>query len=296
MPRWVIEPGFFSSPQVQGALLIGGVAAVISAVVGVFTVLRGQSFAGHALADTAATGGSGMTLIGVNPLLGFVIGAVGGTGAMEASGVRHARGRDLATGIVLGGSIGLASLFLYLDTATATTGATQQILFGSVFATAPGTVPMVIALGVTSLAIIAIAYRPLLYSSISPEIAAAGGIPVRLVSLAYMLALAFAVALSSLAVGAILSTALLIGPPATAVRVTRRVTRALLAAIALGIFSTWLGVLLAYDSATWFTDNNGLPVSFFIVAVIFSLYLAVDLLALHRRRGRRTAATARVTA
>jgi zinc/manganese transport system permease protein len=290
VPRWLFEPGFFGSSQVHVALLVGGVAAVVCAVVGVFTVLRGQSFAGHALADTSATGGSGMTLIGVNPLLGFVVGAVAGAGAMEAVGVRHARGRDLATGIVLGASIGLASLFLYLDTATSTTGATQQILFGSFFATAPGTVPIVIAFSIASLAIIAIISRPLLYSSVSPEIAAARGVPVRLVGLAYTLALAFAVALSALAVGAILSTALLIGPAASALRLTRRVTGALLAAIGLGILSTWLGVLLAYDSAAWFADNNGLPVSFFIVAVTFGMYLAIELLvARPRRRELRTA-------
>ena len=60
---------------------------MVSAVVGVFTVVRGQSFAGHALTDASATGGSGSVLIGVNPLLGFVVGSVAGAGAMEAVGV-----------------------------------------------------------------------------------------------------------------------------------------------------------------------------------------------------------------
>ena len=90
--------------------------AVVSAVVGVFTVLRGQSFAGHSLADVATAGGSGAFLVGINPLFGFVAGRVIGAGAMEMIGVRRARGRDLATGIVLGASIGLAALFLYLST------------------------------------------------------------------------------------------------------------------------------------------------------------------------------------
>ena len=105
---WLFEPGFFASPQVHTALVIGGVSAVVSATVGVFTVVRGQSFAGHALTDASATGGSGTFLIGINPLLGFIFGAMAGAGAMEAIGVRHVRGRDLATGIVLGTSIGLA--------------------------------------------------------------------------------------------------------------------------------------------------------------------------------------------
>jgi zinc/manganese transport system permease protein len=188
--------------------------------------------------------------------------------------VRHTRGRDLATGIVLGAAFGLAALFLYLDTSSTTTGATQRILFGSIFSAAPSTVPLSVAFGVGALAIIALTFRPLLYSSVSTELAAARGVPVRAVGLAYMLALALAVALSSLAVGAILSTALLIGPPAIALRVTRQIGGTLLAAIAIGVGSTWIGVLLAYDSSTWFTDDNGLPVSFFIVSVITVAYLA----------------------
>ncbi len=284
---WIVEPGFFASPQVRTAVVIGGLTAVVSAVVGTFTVIRGQSFAGHALTDASATGGSGMTLIGIHPLLGFACGAVAGAGAMEAVGVRHARGRDLATGVVLGVSIGLASLFLYLDTTTtATTGATRHILFGSIFATAPSTVPLVAGFSVASLGGIAVVYRPLLFASVNADIAAARGVPVRLIGLTYLLALALAVGLSSLAVGAILSTALLIGPPASALRLTKRVGRALLTASGLGIGATWLGVLLAYDSADWLPGHNGLPVSSFIVAVIFVVYLVSGVAVRRATRGR----------
>ena len=272
--RWLFEPGFFQSTQVHVALAIGGATAVVSAAVGVFTVLRGQSFGGHALTDAAATGGSGSLLIGISPLLGFILGAVAGAGAMEAVGVRHVRGRDLATGIVLGTAIGLSSLFLYLTTSTsATTGSTQQILFGSIFVTATSTVPIAALFSVASLAILGLVYRPLLLSSVSPEMAAARGVPTRLVGLAYMLALALAVGLSALAVGAILSTALLIGPAAAALRLTKGMGRTFVTAGALGVASTWLGVLLAYDSADWGTGHAALPVSFFIVALIFVAYL-----------------------
>lgn len=278
--RWLFEPGFFASEEVRTALVIGGIVAVVSAVVGVFTVMRGQSFAGHALTDASATGGSGTFLVGVSPLLGFVVGAIAGAGAMEAIGVRHVRGRDLATGVVLGASIGLASLFLYLTTTTtATTGAPQQILFGSIFVTTGSTVPLVVSLGAVSLGLVALVYRPLLLSSVSNDIAAARGVPTRIVGLGYMLALSLAVGLSSLAIGAILSTALLIGPSATALRLTKRMGRALLTAAAVGVALTWLGVLLSYDSADWGSGHDALPVSFFIVALVFAAYLASGLLA-----------------
>ncbi len=276
--HWVFEPGLFSSQPVQTAAVIGGVVAVVSAVVGVFTVMRGQSFAGHSLADVSTAGGSGSLLVGLSPLTGFLGAGVLGAFAMDMIGVRRARGRDLATGIVLGAATGLAALFLYLDTTSgAVTGATQQILFGSIFSIDSSTVPIVVLFSVIGLVLIAAVYRPLMLSSMSNDVAAARGVPIRLVGLVFITALAVAVGLSALAIGSILSTALLIGPAAAALRLTTRVGRALLLACALGVGSTWLGILLAYDSYYWGSSRRGLPVSFFIVAVIFVSYLASGL-------------------
>jgi zinc/manganese transport system permease protein len=274
----VFEPGFFSSPQVHIAVAVGGMVAVVSAVVGVFTVIRGQSFAGHALGDVSAAGGSGALLLGLTPVAGFVGLGIAGAGTMDLIGVQRVRGRDLATGVVLGAAIGLTALFLYLGATTgAAAGATQQILFGSIFVTTPGTVPVVAVLGAIALATIAAIGRPLLLSTVSPDLAVARGVPVRLVGLLYMLALAVAVGLSSLAIGAILATALLIGPPAAALRLTRTMASALAVACLIGLLATWLGVLLAYDSFYWGTARLGLPVSFFVVALVFAAYLASGL-------------------
>jgi zinc/manganese transport system permease protein len=289
---WVFEPGFFASPQVRTAAVIGGVVAVVSAVTGMFTVLRGQSFGGHALGDVSAAGGSAALLLGLSPVAGFVGLGIAGAGVMDMIGVRRVRGRDLATGIVLGAAIGLTALFLYLGTTTgATTGAPQQILFGSIFTTTSGTIPVVVILSLIALATLAMICRPLLLSTVSTDIAAARGVPVRLVGLAFMLALAVSVGLSALAVGAILSTALLIGPAAAALRLTARVARALITACLIGVGATWLGVLLAYDSYYWGSSRQGLPVSFFIVAVIFAAYLACGLPAARAAAARRGPAT-----
>jgi zinc/manganese transport system permease protein len=283
--RAVFEPGFFGSQQVHVAVIIGGIVAIVSAVVGVFTVMRGQSFAGHSLGDVSAAGGSGALLVGLNPVAGFVgLGAVGAA-VMDLIGVQRLRGRDLATGVVLGAAIGLSALFLFLTATTgATTGATQQVLFGSIFSTSSGTVPVVAILGAVSVGCIAVISRPLLLSTVSPDIAAARGVPVRLVGVLYMVALAVAVGLSSLAIGAILSTALLIGPAATALRLTRRTGQAIAAACLLGVVSTCAGVLLAYDSYYWGASHLALPVSFFIVAIIFVTYLVSGLLAARAAR------------
>lgn len=281
----VIEPRFFSSPQVRTAAAVGGLVAVVSAVTGVFTVMRGQSFGGHALGDVSAAGGSGALLAGLSPLLGFVGLGIAGAAVMDMIGVRRLRGRDLATGIVLGTAIGLSALFLYLTTTTGTTtGATQQVLFGSIYVTTPGTVTVVAALGVAAVGVLAAVGRPLLLATVSPDIAASRGVPVRFVGLCYMLALAVSVGLSSLAIGAVLSTALLIGPAATALRLTTRLIPALGLACLIGVAATWIGVLLAYDSYYWGASHKNLPVSFFIVALIFAAYLACGLPRILTRR------------
>jgi zinc/manganese transport system permease protein len=291
----VFEPGFFASAQVHTAVTLGGVVAVVCAVTGVFTVMRGQSFAGHALGDVSAAGGSATLLAGLSPVAGFVGLGVIGAGIMDMIGVQRVRGRDMATGIVLGAAIGLSALFLYLTSVTgATTGAVQQVLFGSIFTTTSGTIPVVAILGAIVLASLGAICRPLLLATVSPDIAAARGVPVRLIGVLYMLALAVSVGLSSVATGAILSTALLIGPAAAALRLTRRVGRALGLACLLGVLTAWLGVLLAYDSYYWGSSHEGLPVSFFIVAVIFITYLASGLPALRaaRRTGQPAASAA----
>lgn len=288
---WAFEPGFFGSAQVHVAVSVGAVVAIVSAVVGVFTVMRGQSFGGHALGDVSAAGGSGALLIGVSPVAGFIGLGIAGAAVMDLIGVRKLRGRDLATGVVLGAAVGLAALFLYLATTTGSTaGAPQQILFGSIFTISGATVLAVVILGGVALAGVAAVARPLLLSTLSPDLAAARGARVRLVGLTYMLALAVSAGLSSLAIGAILSTALLIGPAAAALRLTKTVGWALAVACLIGLLATWLGILLSYDSYYWGASHQGLPVSFFIVAVVFVTYLASGLPAARGTRRRRAPA------
>jgi len=188
---------------------------------------------------------------------------------------------------VLGAGLGLAALLLYLDaTLHNTTGATVTILFGSVFTVSSSTIPLVVVLGVAVLAIVAVLYRPLLLSSVSVEMAAARGVHVRLLGGAYLLALALAVALAAMTIGTILSTALLVGPAATALRLTKRPGIAILVAAAIGIAAMWLGELLAYDSFYWPPTGTGWPVSFFVVTLIFLAYLLSGAPALVRRHAR----------
>ncbi|HTU06613.1 MAG TPA: metal ABC transporter permease [Trebonia sp.] len=291
---YIVEPGFLSSGPVRTALLVGTVVAITSGVVGVLTVIRGQSFAGHALADVATTGGAGAFLAGLNQFWGFLLAGVAGAAIMELIGVQRRRGRDVATGVVLGAALGAAALFLYLGTQTSsTTGASFTILFGSMFVISPDTVPALIASGVLAIAVIAVLSRVLLLTSLSPELAAARGVPVRAVGIADLAALAVAVSLSAVVIGAVLSTALLIGPAATALRVAKRPARAMAAAALIGTAATWLGILLAYDSYYWPPHGHGWSVSFFVVALVVVGYLLSYIRRPRRDRGSQVAAQAR---
>jgi zinc/manganese transport system permease protein len=271
----LFAPGFFTNEPVRTAAVIGAAAAIVSAVVGVFTVTRGQSFAGHSLADVSSAGGAGAFLFGLNPLAGFIIMGVLAATSMELVRVDRASERDLVTGIVTGAGLGLAALLLYLDvTSSSTTGATVTVMFGSMFAIPSSIIPLALAVGGGALLAIGVLYRPLLLCSLDPDLASVQGVPVRLIGLLYLIVVALAVALSAITVGAILSTALLIGPAAIALHLAKRPGLAILLAVTIGVAVTWGGILIAYDSYEW-TGGHPWPVSFCIVALIFVAYAAV---------------------
>jgi zinc/manganese transport system permease protein len=271
----LVEPGFFASEPVRTAAVIGGAAAIVSGVVGVFTVIRGQSFAGHSLADISSAGGAASFLFGISPLLGFLVMGVLAAASMELFEVDRASERDLVTGVVTGAGLGLAALLLYLDvTSDSNTSATVTVMFGSMFAIPASIVPLALVVGVGALLAIGVLYRPLLLTSLDPDLAAVRGVPVRLIGLLHLIVVALAVTLSAITVGAILSTALLIGPAAIALHLAKRPGLAILLAAAIGVVTTWGGILVAYDSYEW-TGGHGWPVSFCIVALIFLTYFAV---------------------
>ncbi len=274
---------FFGSAPVQTALVVAAAAAVVSAVVGVFTILRGQAFAGHALADVSSAGGAAAFLFGLAPLFGFLGVAALAAAAMEVAGVRRAQERDLVTGIVLGAGLGLTALLLYFDvTAHSTTGAAIAVMFGSMFAIPESIIPVALLTGAFALSVVALIYRPLLLASLDPSLAAVRGVPVRLIGLLHLLVLSLAVTLSAMTIGAILSTALLIGPAAAALRLTSRPAAALAVAAMIGLVASWGGILAAYESF-YISPGHPWPVSFFIVTFVFVIYLGS--LAISRRAG-----------
>ena len=245
----------------QNAFAAATIVAAVSGLVGYFLVLRGQAFAGHALAHVGFTGASGAVLIGVAPLWGMVALTMAAGIGMGAMGERLG-GRDVAIGIVLALSLGLGLLFLHFFTAYATQA--TALLFGNVLAVDIGTVRTLLWLGVVSVGILAVISRPLLFASLLPELAEAKGVSLRLCSVLFLAIVALAVAECVQIVGALLVFALMVGPAAAAQRLTTRIGSGLLLSACFALLEAWTGITLAF-----YTDW---PVSFWITALSAGAY------------------------
>jgi zinc/manganese transport system permease protein len=246
----------------QNAFEAATIVAIVSGLVGYFLVLRGQTFAGHALAHVGFTGATGAVLLGVPPLWGLVVMTVAAGLGMGLLGERLAQ-RDVAIGIVLALSLGFGLLFLHFYTAFATQA--TALLFGNVLAVDDDTVWTLLGLGLISIAGLAVISRPLLFASLQPELAEAKGVSLRLYSVLFLGIVALATAECAQIVGVLLVFALMVGPAAAAQRLTSGIGPGLLLSAGLALFQAWAGITLAF-----YTDW---PSSFWITALAGGIYL-----------------------
>ncbi len=238
------------------------VVGVVAGAIGYFMVLRGETFAGHALSHVGFPGATGAVLIGQSPFVGLIVATVLGGLAIAVLGERAHR--DVAIGIVLTFSLGLGLLFLHFYTAYASLA--TNILFGNVLGIAPGTVWVLGALGVACLAGLAAMARPLVFASLQPEAAEARGVPLMPLSALFMVLVAVSTAETIQIVGVLLSFALLIAPAASAIRLTRTVRTGVTTSIVLAVALAWTGLSLAY-ATDW-------PTSFWITTLGTVIYVA----------------------
>jgi zinc/manganese transport system permease protein len=169
----------FEYDFMNNAFAAAGIAAIVAGVVGFFLVMRGQTFAGHALSHIGFAGATGAGMIGLDPLwglLGFALAAGVGMGIL---GERIST-RDVAIGVVLSLALGFGLLFLHYYTAFAAQA--TALLFGNVLAVERSTIAILAGLSVVTLTAVAAIMRPLVFASLQPELAEAKGVPLRLVS------------------------------------------------------------------------------------------------------------------
>jgi zinc/manganese transport system permease protein len=231
-----------------GATLV----AIVAGMIGFFVVLRGSSFAAHALPLGTFPGAAAATLLGVNEIFGLVVFAlVGVIGISQLS----RRGRhEVATALCLVTLLSLGTLFLSM-TQEYSQGV-YGVLFGQVLGVSDEQIVAVAVTSATCILAVALMFRPLLLSSVSPDLAEVRGISSRRMELWFLMVLAFATSMAVPVVGALLVFSLMIGPAAAARALTDRPVAALLLSIGLSLLTVWAAVGLSYTT-NW-------PVGFFV--------------------------------
>lgn len=262
----------------MGNALIGGtIVALAAGLIGYFVVVRRTAFAAHALAHIGFPGATGAVLLGVPVVVGLGIFCVGGALVIGALGKRSAD-REVVTGTVLAAATGLGLFFNSLATRSSST--VTNVLFGNLLAISRAQlISFGILLVVLALSVAAI-YRPLLFSSVNALVAEAKGVPVRALSMVFMVLLGLTVAMAVQAVGTLLLFALVVTPAATAIMLTPRPVRAMATSTVISLSAVWCGLAA---SAMF-----NLPPSFPIVTIacaVWSIVWASD-------RRRRVAAQA----
>ena len=248
----------------RNAFEAGTMIALVAGLIGYFVVLRRSSFASHALGHTGFSGAAAAVLVGANPVYGLLLFTMASATGMAFLGTR-ASARDVEIGTVLAFARGLGLLFLSLYQGYATEA--YSILFGEILGISNSGVSFTIWTGLIVLAVVAIIYRPLLFSSLDEDVAEAKGLPMLGLNLAFLLLLAVAISIAVQIIGVLLIFALMVTPAAIAVRLTRRVATAVVVSILVAVTAVWAGLFIG-----WYEPY---PVSFFIVGIVFAEYIGV---------------------
>ena len=250
----------------QNAFEAGTIVAVVAALIGWFMVLRGQSFAGHTLSQVGFPGAAGAALVGVMPAVGLLVFCVLSAVGIAALGDERSEGRraeSAAIGSIL--AFTLATGFLFASLYSGFVGGVYAFLFGTFIGIGDSQVEILAAVAAIALVALALIGRPLLFASVEPDVAAARGVPVRTIGLAFLLLLGLGVAEAAQITGTLLVFALLVAPAATAQQLSARPRTSLLLSVVLAVGVTWLGLAVAYYSIY--------PIGFFITTFAFAAYL-----------------------
>lgn len=246
----------------SNSILAGAILGVVGGLVGVFVMMRDLSFAVHGISELSFAGAAGALLIGMDVVLGSIIGSLAAALLFGAMGAR-ARERSSIIGVLMPFGLGLGVLFLSLYKGR---GANKfGLLTGQIVSVDD---PALTWLAVTSaivLAALAVLWRPLMFATVDPEVAAARGVAVKALSPIFMIVLGLTVAMSVKIIGALLVLALLVTPAAAAMRVTASLRWVPVLSVIFAVTSMVGGILLAL--------GGRLPISPYITTISFVIYL-----------------------
>jgi zinc/manganese transport system permease protein len=238
------------------------IVAVVAGVVGFFIVLRGSAFAAHALPNGAFAGAAGASLIGVDAIAGLAVFSI--LGALTIAGLGRRARHDVATALVIVLMLGLGSLFLSMTTEYAPQ--IYSLLFGEVLGVSSSELVPIALIGVVAIAAILLMYRPLMFSSVMPDVAEARGVRSRRMEVAFLLVVALTTTMAVPVVGALLIFSLLISPAAAARSFTNKPITAMALSIVIALGTVWTAIALSFLS--------NLPIGFFVGSIGAATYAA----------------------
>src|ERR1700731_1075664 len=207
------------------------IVAVVAGVVRYFVVLRGSAFPAHAIPKGAFAGAAGASLLGISTLLGLAV--FSGLCALGVGLLSRRGRRDVVTALALVMMLALGAAFL--SRTTQYEPEIYSLLFGEVLGVSSTQLLPVAGLGAVCIAAGALMYRPLMLSSLVPEIAEAKGIRSRRMEICFLIVVALATAMTVPVVGALLIFSLMIGPPAAARSLTSRPVLAMILSVVLAL-------------------------------------------------------------
>jgi len=228
------------------------IIAAVAGIVGFFVVIRGASFAAHALPLGAFPGAAAASLLGIDPLWGLL--AFSGLGVVGISGLGRRGRHDAATALSLVMLLGLGALFLSMTTEYSQ--AVNALLFGEVLGVSGADLAPVATVSAISVALTALLYRPLLLSSISSDLGEARGVPARRMEVLFLTVVALTAAMALPVVGALLVFSLMVGPASAARGLTNRPLRAIALSAGISVVTVWASIALSFAS-DW-------PIGFFV--------------------------------
>lgn len=262
-------------PFMVNAFRAGAIVAVLAGFVGWFMVLRRQSFAGHTLAVVGFPGAAGAVLIGVSATYGLFAFAI--VAAVLIALVPNARGRGYSEESAVTGTVqafALACGFLFVTLYGGFLDGVNALLFGSFLGISSQQVTVLLIVAMIAISILALIARPLLFASIDPDVAAAVGVPTRMLSIVFLILLGLTAAEVAQVTGTLLVFALMVVPAAAAQAWTATPLLSVTLTVVVGLVVTWVSLFIAYYTSY--------PIGFLITSIAFVVYLGAAGL----RRGR----------
>lgn len=262
-------------PLFRDTLLAGAILGVVGGLIGTFVMMRDLAFAVHGIAELSFAGAAFALLIGVDVIMGSLVGSILAALLLGVMGVR-AREKNSVIGVIMPFGLGLGILFLSLYEGRSANK--FGLLTGQIVSVDSTQLSVLAGTALVVIVGLAVIWRPLTFASADPDIATARGVPVRTLSLAFMFLLGIAVALSIQVVGALLVLALLITPAAAALQVTAAPRMVVLLSVGFAMVSTVGGIMLAL--------GGSIPISPYVTTLSFLIYVLCRAAgAVRRRRG-----------